>query len=67
VEEIMVPAYFHDMEVMDNRMSVLEERVDNLTDLMAQTLGVLKEYCKKTGEILNNERISKEEEELQAE
>lgn len=48
----MVPAYFHDMEVMDNRMSVLEEKVDNLTDLVAQTLDVLKEHCSKTGEII---------------
>lgn len=48
----MVPAYFHDMEIMDKRLSELEERVDSLTDLVAQTLGVLKEYCSKTGEII---------------
>ena len=60
----MVPAYFHDMEIMDNRVSVLEERVDNLTDLVAQTLDVLKEYCNTLEEIYKGERITKEEEEL---
>lgn len=48
----MTPAYFHDMEIMDNRMSELEDKVDKLTDLVEQTLGVLKEYCNKTREII---------------
>lgn len=51
----MTPAYFHDMEIMDNRMSELEDKVDKLTDLVAQTLGVLKEYCNKTGDIIKGE------------
>lgn len=60
----MTPAYFHDMEIMDNRMSELEDKVDKLTDLVEQTLGVLKEYCNTVEEMYKGERITKEEEEL---
>lgn len=55
----MVPAYFHDMEILDNRMSVLEEKVDNLTDLVAQTFSVLKEHCNTVEEIYRRENIYK--------